>query len=370
MRLVAHAPAAIQAILPYQPGKPIETLARERGLDPATIVKLASNENPLGMSPSASAAAMGALREPARYPDGSGFRLKAALAVHHQLPAEAFVLGNGSNDVLELAARAFLAPGRSAVFSEYAFAVYPLATQACGADGIEVPARHYAHDLDAMAAAMRDDTRVVFIANPNNPTGTVATPEQIARLLDAVPDTVLVVLDEAYREYQPASLRTDTAALLARHPNLLISRTFSKAYGMASLRIGYGIGDPALIELLDRIRQPFNCNSVALAAAEAGLSDTEFIETSVRCNAEGMDMVTRALAALGCEWLPSGGNFVTIRASAAARINDALLDRGIIVRPLAGYGMNDWLRVSIGTPRENQRFIDAFSEVLSMDQHD
>lgn len=269
MSVFESAAAHIRSISPYQPGKPISELAREMGLDEAGIVKLASNENPLGMSERAKAAALTAINEVPRYPDGNGFELKQAVSRHHDVGMNQIVLGNGSNDVLEMVARALLGPGRSAVYSKHAFAVYPLATLAAGATGIEVPARDFGCDLDAMRAAVRDDTRVVFIANPNNPTGTFIEAGPLERFIASVPRDVLVVLDEAYSEYLPATLAYDSARWLARYPNLLVSRTFSKAYGLAGLRVGYGIGQPDVIDLLNRVRQPFNVTNVGLAAAVA-----------------------------------------------------------------------------------------------------
>lgn len=362
--VLPHVPAAIRALAPYQPGKPIEELARERGLDPDRIIKLASNENPLGMSPKAMAAVGAALADGARYPDGNGFALKAALAERFGLAPERIVLGNGSNDVLELVARLVLQPGTSAVFSQYAFAVYPLVTQALGARAIVVPARDYGHDLDAIAEAIAEDTRIVFVANPNNPTGTFVPGEVIERFLHRVPADVLVVLDEAYTEYLEPADRYDSFAWLERFPNLVVTRTFSKAYGLASLRVGYAVADPAVADAMNRIRQPFNVNSFALAAATAALADTRFLAESVAVNREGLRQLTEGFEALGLSYLPSKGNFVAVRVGDAARVNDALLDRGIIVRPIAGYGMPQWLRVSVGLPEENAQFLTALVSIL------
>lgn len=364
MSIAQHAPAHIQAIAPYQPGKPISELARETGQREQDIVKLASNENPLGMSAAARDAALAALAEAGRYPDGNGFALKAALAKRLQVGMDQLVLGNGSNDVLELAARALLGPGRSAVFSQYAFAVYPLATQAMGARSIVVPARDYGHDLDAMAAAIAEDTRIVFIANPNNPTGTFLSGQALEAFLNKVPADVLVVLDEAYTEYLDDTQRYDSIAWLQRFPNLLLSRTFSKAYGLAGLRVGYGVGHPEVIDLLNRVRQPFNVSNVALAAAEAALGDEEFLARSAELNRQGMAQLTAAFARLKLRWIPSAGNFVTVELGDAAGVNQRLLQQGVIVRPIGGYGMPQWLRVSIGLPEENARFIAALEKSL------
>jgi histidinol-phosphate aminotransferase len=361
----AQAPDNIRAISPYQPGKPISELAREMGLAERDIVKLASNENPLGMSPAAREAASAALAEVARYPDGNGFALKAALSARLGVGAERIVLGNGSNDVLELAARALLAPGRSAVYSQYGFAVYPLATRAAGATGIEVGALDYGHDLDAMGAAIRADTRVVFVANPNNPTGTFIDGEAVRDFIARVPRDVLVVLDEAYTEYLEPARRYDSIAWTAEHPNLLVSRTFSKAYGLAGLRVGYGVGHRDVIDLLNRVRQPFNVGNVALAAAEAALGDAEFLARSADLNRRGMAQLTEAFGRLGLQWIESAGNFVAVRVGDAAAVNQALLRQGVIVRPIGGYGMPEWLRVSIGLPEENARFVDALDVALA-----
>ncbi|MBL8471220.1 MAG: histidinol-phosphate transaminase [Rhodocyclaceae bacterium] len=364
MPIAAQAPAHIRAISPYQPGKPIEELARELGLDPAGIIKLASNENPLGMSPAARAAAATALDEVPRYPDGNGYTLKQALVRRYGVKLEQIVLGNGSNDVLELVARAFLAPGRSAVYAQHAFAVYPLATQAMGAQGIEVPARDYGHDLSAMRAAIRDDTRVVWLANPNNPTGTFHGGAAIEAFLDSLPPDLVVVLDEAYTEYLSAEQRYDSIAWLQRYPNLLVCRTFSKAYGLAGLRVGFGLGGAELIDLLNRVRQPFNVSGVALAAAAAALEDRDFVERSFAANRAGMAQLEAGFAKLGLRWIPSAGNFIAVEVGDAAAINRRLLAAGVIVRPVTGYGMPRHLRVSIGLPEENARLLDSLSAAL------
>ena len=359
-----HAPDYIRAIAPYQPGKPISELAREMGIPEAGIVKLASNENPLGMSTRVRDALTIALSEVPRYPDGNGYALKSALSRRLRLDMEQIVLGNGSNDVLDMAARAFLAPGLSTVYSRYAFAIYPLATQTVGATGIEVPAVDYGHDLRAMARAIRPDTRLVFIANPNNPTGTFVPGAEIEAFLDTVPGDVLVVLDEAYTEYLSSEQRYDALAWLRRFPNLLISRTFSKAYGLAGLRVGYGLGHPAVIDLMNRVRQPFNVSNLGLVAAEAALADEEFLAKSAELNRRGMQQLEEGFQALDLDWIPSAGNFVTVRVGNASAVNARLLRQGVIVRPIAGYGMPEWLRVSIGLPEENTRFLDALKVAL------
>ena len=280
MSICDFAPEYVRRIAPYQPGKPISELAREMNLDEASIIKLASNENPLGVSPRAQSAIAAVVGDLSRYPDGNGFELKQALNRRYGVQTDCMVLGNGSNDVLDLAARAFLTPDDEAVYSQHAFAVYPLAVQAIGARGIEVPAKDYGHDLDAMAAAITRRTRIVFIANPNNPTGTYVEPRRLASFIEAVPQHVLVVLDEAYNEYLPGGPAVDTLEWLARYPNLVITRTFSKVYGLAGLRVGYAFASREVADVMNRVREPFNVNSMALAGAAAALEDHEFVRRS------------------------------------------------------------------------------------------
>ncbi|MDQ8022764.1 MAG: histidinol-phosphate transaminase [Moraxellaceae bacterium] len=361
-RAPAHlAPAYVQAISPYVPGKPISELAREMGLNEADIVKLASNENPLGMSPKARAAIDAVLSDIARYPDGNGFALKQALSKKFGVTPESLVLGNGSNDVLEMAVRAFLKPGDSAVYSQHAFAVYPIEVLAIGARGIVTPALQYGHDLDAMAKAIEADTRMVFIANPNNPTGNFLPGAQIKAFLERVPAEVLVVLDEAYNEYLAPGQRYDSIAWLKQHPNLIITRTFSKIYGLAGLRVGYAVANEEVAGMLNRVRQPFNVSSLALVAAEAAVDDDAFLQQSYEVNRAGMAQLLKGLGELGYETIPSSGNFLTFKAGDAAGINQRLLKQGVIVRPIGGYGMPEWLRVSIGLESENKRFLDALA---------
>jgi histidinol-phosphate aminotransferase len=365
MSLCDLAPGYIRAIAPYQPGKPTAELARELGLDETSIIKLASNENPLGVSPKALAAMRALLDGLARYPDGNGFELKQALSDRYGVEQNQIVLGNGSNDVLELAARAFLAPGLSAVYAQHAFAVYPLAVQAVGAQGIEVPARAYGHDLAAMAQAVRADTRIVFVANPNNPTGTFVAGAELGKFVAALPQDVLVVLDEAYTEYLRPDCRYDSIGWLKKHPNLVITRTFSKVYGLAGLRVGYALAAPGVADLMNRVRQPFNVNSLSLAAAAAALDDEAFIRRSYELNCRGMDQVVAGLGKLGLKHIPSYGNFVTFEVPEAAGVFRRLLRRGVIVRPIAAYGMPGHLRVSIGLESENTRFLDALKQALA-----
>ncbi len=354
----------VRAIAPYQAGKPIEELAREHGLQPEGIVKLASNENPLGMPESARRAIEAALPELGRYPDSNGFELKASLSRRLGVPAEWITLGNGSNDILEAAAAVMLAPGRSCVYAQHSFAVYPLATLARGARSIVVPAREFGHDLEAMLAAIGSDTRLVFVANPNNPTGTFVGAEAMAAFLARVPPQVVVVLDEAYNEYLAPELRHPSIDWVRRFPNLLVSRSFSKAYGLAGLRVGYGVAQPELTDLLNRVRQPFNCNSLAQAAAVAALADEAFVARSVEVNRQGMAQLTEAFDALGLRYLPSFGNFVLVQVGDGAAVYQGLLKRGVIVRPVANYGLPQWLRVTIGLAEENDRFTAALREVL------
>jgi histidinol-phosphate aminotransferase len=354
-------PSYVRSIAPYQPGKPIAELARELGLQEASIVKLASNENPLCTGPRTRAAIEAALADIARYPDGNGYELKLALSRRYGVDMACIVLGNGSNDVLELVAAAFLGPGRAAVMSQHAFAVYPLATQARGARAIVVPAKHYAHDLEAMAKAVDDETYVVWAANPNNPTGTLAAAEEVEAFLRKVPERVLVVLDEAYNEYIKADLRADTVKLLKRHPNLVVTRTFSKAYGLAGLRVGYALAHPSVADVMNRVRQPFNVNSVALAAAAAALDDMEFVARSYAQNLNGLRQLEEGAQRLGLDFIPSYGNFLTIRVGKAGEIFKRLLRRGVIVRPVGGYGLPEHLRVTTGTAAENERFLGALA---------
>jgi len=365
---LALALPGVQKLSPYVPGKPVDELARELGIDPAKIIKLASNENPLGASPKALQAIRDELGELTRYPDGNGFELKKRLAERCGVQSDQVTLGNGSNDILELVARAYLAPGLNAVFSEFAFAVYPIVTQATGATAHVVPAKEWGHDLPAMLAAIDSDTRVVFIANPNNPTGTWFGPDALSRFLAAVPEHVLVVLDEAYIEYAHGGELPDGLDYLAEHPNLLVSRTFSKAYGLASLRVGYSLSSPAVADVLNRVRQPFNVNSFALAAACAALEDVDYVTKSRQLNQVGMEQLEGGLDLLGLTWIPSRGNFLAIDMGRdAAPVYQALLREGVIVRPVAGYGMPNHLRVSVGLLEENTRFLEALARVLARD---
>ena len=350
---------SVRALSPYQPGRPIAEVAHERGI--SNIIKLASNENPLGVGEKARQAVQNLADEAfSRYPDANGGLLRNAIAKKLSVPAECILLGNGSNDILELAAHLLLREGTKAVYAEHAFIVYTLAVATRLATAIAVPARDYGHDLDAMAAAANETgVRMVFIANPNNPTGTWHPVAAIRRFLAAVPPQVLVVLDEAYCEYLPDD--SDAAlALLADFSNLLITRTFSKIHGLAGLRAGYGIADVAIVEMLNRIRQPFNMNAIAQVAALAALNDSDHIAASRNNNAEGMRFITEACRRRDMPFIPSYGNFVAFRPTDAAGLYELLLNQGVIVRKLTEYGMQDWLRASIGTPAENERLINAW----------
>ncbi len=353
----------VRGLVPYEPGKPIEALERELGIREA--VKLASNENPLGPSPRALEAARAALADLARYPDGHGHALREAIAARHGVDPACVVLGNGSNDVLDLIARAFLGPGTEAVMSAHAFAVYPIATRAAGAEAVMAPARDFGHDLEAMAARVTARTRVVWIASPNNPTGTRLAPERLRAFLEALPPHVVAVVDEAYHEYAAPAGEAGALAWVAALPRVVVTRTFSKAYGLAGLRIGYGVAAPEVAELLNRVRHPFNVNAVAQAAARAALADEAHIARSVALNREGMAQLEAGLRDLGLGWIPSAGNFLCVDVGReAAPVYEALLREGVIVRPVAGYGLPRHLRVTVGLPEENRRFLEALARVL------
>ncbi|HEX6735587.1 MAG TPA: histidinol-phosphate transaminase [Azonexus sp.] len=362
MSLVEQALSYVRAISPYQPGKPITELAREMGLPVDSIVKLASNENPLGMSPKAKQAVEAAIAGIERYPDQ--FELIAKVAERCGVAAGQVVLGNGSNDVLDLIARVFLAPGRSAVFAQHAFAVYPLATLSTGAELIATRAKNYGHDLAAMRAAIRPDTRIVWIANPNNPTGNFLPYPEVRAFLETVPPDVVVVLDEAYNEYLPPADRVDVAGWTADFPNLVVCRTFSKIFGLAGLRVGYALASAEIADLMNRVRQPFNVNNLALAAAVAAIDDHEFISASYELNRRGMAQIIAGLEGKGLEYIKPHGNFVTFRVGDGAAVNQKLLRQGVIVRPIGGYGLPEWLRVTIGTEAENARFLEALAKAL------
>lgn len=369
----SRAVAGVQKLSPYQPGKPTEELERELGI--SNILKLASNENPLGAGKQVLNSLANPLKSLELYPDGSGFRLKAALAEKLGVNSEQITLGNGSNDVLELIARGFLDQSRGAVFSEHAFAVYPLVTQAIGAElqiAKACPVDHatmpYGHDLDALLARIDDKTAIVFIANPNNPTGTWLEKPELLAFLKQVPAHVLIVLDEAYIEYSTDSDFPNGLDYLAEFPNLIVTRTFSKIHGLAALRVGYAVSSPAVADILNRVRQPFNVNSLALAAAEAALTDDAHIQQSCETNSAGLQQWQAACQAHGWSYIPSMGNFITVDTQRdAAPLFTALLHEGVIVRPVANYGLPQHLRITIGTQEQNQRCIEALAKVLSAD---
>lgn len=361
---IALASSGVRSLQPYTPGKPAEELERELGL--TSIVKLASNENPLGPSQKALEAAQAELADLARYPDGNGFKLKQALAQKLGVAQAGITLGNGSNDILDLIARAYAGPGREVIYSQYAFAVYAISTQAVNATAVVTEARNWGHDLEAMAAAITDNTSIIFIANPNNPTGTWLTQAQISEFMAKVPEHVIVVLDEAYGEYIDQPEFPDSIAMLADYPNLIITRTFSKAYGLAGLRIGYSISGMDIADVLNRVRHPFNANSMALAAATAVLTDYEYLAQSKKVNDLGLKHLTAGLDKLGLGYIESVGNFICVDTGRDAMpVYQALLEQGVIVRPVANYGMSQHLRVSVGLEQENERFLQAMQTVMA-----
>ena len=346
----------------YQPGRPIEEVARELGLDPASIIKLASNENPLGPSRLGLAAMRQALKQVNLYPDGNAFYLKQKLAAKLGVTPANLILGNGSNEVIEMVGHALLAPGAEVVVSQFCFAVYPIVTALFGAKLVVVPAKNHAHDLDAMLTAITPNTRIVFVANPNNPTGTTAGREELARFVNAVPADVLLALDEAYIEFLDEPLDLLPEIRSGAKPNLLLMRTFSKIYGLAGLRIGYGIGHPDFIAALEKIRQPFNINSVAQAGALAALDDTKHVEKTRKVNSRGLKLYARTFRKLGLEFIPSQANFILVRVGDGQRVFGELQKLGVIVRPMGGYQLPEWIRISIGTPKENKRCLEALKK--------
>jgi histidinol-phosphate aminotransferase len=361
--LMSLAVPGVRGLRPYQPGKPIEELEREYGIKEA--IKLASNENPLGPGAKALAAIRAQLNDLARYPDGNGFALKTALARKHGVASAQITLGNGSNEVLEFVVRTFVLPEHEVVFSEHAFAVYPLVTQAIGAKAVITPAKDWGHDLDAMAAAMTTHTRVVFVANPNNPTGTWIDTRRLEQFLQRTPAHVVVVVDEAYAEYVDERDYPNTIPWVSRFPNLVVTRTFSKVHGLAGLRVGYGISTPEMADLLNRVREPFNVNALALAAAEAALSDDAHLSRSLAMNRDGMQQLARAFGDMDLAHIPSVANFISVDVGRpAAGVYEALLRQGVIVRPVANYGMPNHLRVTVGRPEENERFLAALKKIV------
>jgi len=363
MSITAHANRFVCDLVAYEPGKPISETARELGLDPASIVKLASNENPLGPSPVAREAMRAALDEAHIYPDGGGHALRTALAERHDLDLRNVVIGNGSNEIIELLCHSFLNPRTSLIAAEHAFVVYKLMATLFGAGYIEVPDPGFVHDLDAMAAAITPDTRLVFIANPNNPTGTMVGQVEIDRFMARVPDHVVVVFDEAYHEFLADP--PDTLKFVREGRNVCVLRTFSKIHGLAALRVGYGLASPDVAGILQKARQPFNVNAIAQAGALAALNDAEHVARTVAVNREGLAFCEHALASRGIEYVPSHANFVLARVGDGDRVFGDMLRKGVIVRAMRGYKLPDWVRISIGTAAENRRCIEVLDEVLA-----
>jgi histidinol-phosphate aminotransferase len=360
----ALVPEWLRTLTPYPPGMPIEEVERELGIQGS--IKLASNENPLGPSPRAVAAVQAALAGLHRYPDGSAFYLKRRLAERLGVSPAELVVGNGSNEILELVVRAFLRPGDEAVMSDQAFVIYRMVVQAAGGTPRSVPLRDYTHDLDAMADAIGSRTRLVFVANPNNPTGTIVRRHAWQAFLAAIPRHTIVVADDAYAEYVTDPEYPDTIRERGAGRALVVTlRTFSKLYGLAGLRVGYGVAPAPVAEAIGRVRQPFNVNTLALTGALAALDDTDHVRRTLALNAEGMAFLTGALRALGLEWVPSQANFLLVRVGPAARVYQALLRRGVIVRPMDVYGFPEHLRVTVGLPEENRRCVETLGAVLA-----
>ncbi|MDB6065109.1 MAG: Biosynthetic Aromatic amino acid aminotransferase beta [Pedosphaera sp.] len=355
---------ALQNIPVYQPGRPIEEVARELGLPPGDIIKLASNENPLGPSPAAVAAMQKVIANLNLYPDGNAFYLKQKLAAKLGMKPANLILGNGSSEIIEFVGHALMAPGVDVVVSQYCFAVYIIVARMFGANIVTVPAKEYGHDLSAMIKAITPRTRVIFVANPNNPTGTQASRADIVRFVNEVPPHVLVVMDEAYIEFLEDPV--DLLALIkdGRKANLIVMRTFSKIFGLAGLRLGYGIAEPELISAVERVRQPFNINSIAQAGALAALDDDEHVRKTRQNNAQGLLAFTEAFRRMGLEFIPSGGNFILVRVVDGQRAFNELQKQGVIVRPMGGYDLPEWIRISVGSAGENHRCLAALKMVL------
>ena len=358
----------VKGLQPYRPGKPIDAVARELGLKEEEIVKLASNENPLRPGAAVRRAMSEGVDELSRYPDGGGYALKYTLAGHLKVNAEQITLGNGSSDILDFIIRVVVDKGDEVVVSQHAFAIYGLLTTIAGGKVVEVPARDFGHDLDAMAAAITDKTRIVFVTNPNNPTGTWNTRAELEAFLAKVPESVVVLLDEAYFEYVEEPEYPNGIELLTQYPNLIVTRTFSKVYGLAALRVGYGVSSPELADLMNRVRPPFNTNSFAQAAAIAALNDKQYLADSIALNKQGMKQLENGFEQLSLSYIPSVGNFIAFKVPAtsdAMAVYQDLLQQGVIVRPIANYAMPEYLRVSIGTEAENNTFLAALAKVLA-----
>jgi histidinol-phosphate aminotransferase len=355
---------ALKTLPTYQPGRPIEEVARELNLPANEIIKLASNENPLGPSPAALAAMQKVLANLNLYPDGNAFYLKQTLAEKLGVTPANLVLGNGSNEIIEFVGHVYFAPGVDVVVSQFCFAIYPLVTKLMSANVITVPAKNHGHDLPAMLRAITPQTRVVFVANPNNPTGTLAPREELIKFVNDIPDNVLLVMDEAYIEYLDDAVDLVSLIRLGARPNLLLMRTFSKIFGLAGLRLGYGIGHPDLIAVLEKIRQPFNINSIAQAGALAALDDIEHMRKTRENNACGLDFFRRAFRDLKLEYIPSAANFILVRVGEGQKVFEALQKLGVITRPMGGYQLPEWIRISVGTLKENERCLEALKKVL------
>lgn len=355
---------SLKSLPSYQPGRPIEEVARELGRPARSIIKVASNENPLGPSPAALAAMKRAAADLNLYPDGNAFYLKRRLAQKLRVQPGNIILGNGSNEIIEFVGHAYMGPGVDVVVSQYCFAIYPLVTKLFGANLITVPAKKYGHDLSAMLKAITPRTRVVFVANPNNPTGTVASRRDLVRFVKRVPKNVLVVLDEAYIEFLDGP--ADFLPLVRRNaqPNLLLMRTFSKIFGLAGLRLGYGIGHPDLVALLEKVRQPFNINSIAQAGALAALDDLRHMRRTRENNAKGLKFYEAACRELKLEFVPSAANFILVRVGEGQHVFEAMQRQGVIVRPMGGYQLGGWIRISIGTPKENLKCLKSLKTVI------
>jgi len=360
----------VQSLRPYQPGKPIDELAREYDLDPNEIVKLASNENPLGPSEKVKQAIANEVAELSRYPDGNGFELKKALSDKLNVSMDQLTLGNGSSDILEFIVKSFVGKGDEVIVSQHAFAIYGLVTKMVGGSIVQVPAKNWGHDLEAMANAVTDKTKIIFVTNPNNPTGTWNSKLQFEAFLQAVPENVIVLLDEAYFEYVEQADYPNGIDYLEKYPNLVVTRTFSKAYGLASLRVGYGISSAQLADVMNRVRPPFNVDSFALAAAVASVKDENYVRQSKELNDEGMAQLQAGFEQFNLPWIPSVGNFISFEIPAnaglsALEVYQSLLERGVIVRPVANYEMPNHLRVSIGTKVENEKFLLELKAILA-----
>ena len=361
-----YAVSGITKLSPYQPGKPIDELAREFGLNPSEIVKLASNENPLGPSSKALAAIEKELKDLTRYPDGNGFELKKTLSEKLGVSTKQITLGNGSSDILEFIVKTFVNPGEEVIVSQHAFAIYGLVTQMQNGKTVQVPAKNWGHDLQAMVDAVTEKTKIIFVTNPNNPTGTYNTKAQLDAFLSQVPSHIIVLLDEAYFEYVDKPDYPNGIDYLKAYPNIVVTRTFSKAYGLASLRVGYGVSGEQLADLMNRVRPPFNVDSLALAAAVACLKDENYVRQSKELNDQGMSQLEAGFDQLNVNWIPSVGNFICFEIpNRAMDIFQGLLARGVIVRPVANYEMPNFLRVSIGTQQENQRFLLELKDLLA-----